>query len=677
MSTAAQHPHLTVVPPPAAAPLEGVVVEKAGRPAWLGPALSHAKESRLYLPHAGRGYRRLGARWVDRYQDDYPHMIAAARQALREAPVDKKGDLKQLKKDLRAEYLRHRLIHLGATSAWTLAGGTGLAVGTATGGLWVDLAAALGAWLYGIRHGVNDTPPTTVTLPAPLSAAASSRIAGPYATPAAEAVADEPELRQILAQLGFPNITIVGALTRDDGTRTVTFDLGGTGTVTKLRKETEGLAAALGRDLTMIDIDKVPGNAGRASLWMADSDPFEAPRPSPLLTQSGAIDSWRHGLPVAYDKRFRPVMLPLVNQNGVVAGGTRSGKGVAASNVTVGASMDPWVNLRIVAGKHNGEWDPYARAGIASTYFKPSAERLLQLIKALLADKNRRERELGLRQKSKMIPDLIAPLGGIELLIIDELATYTRPGKPLRDEILEALTELAAVAAGAGILMMLITQYPDVDVIPQALSANCKIRWAMPVENATQSNAILGAGQAGAGRDASKFDPPRPGLGWLRNPFAGTTDLARSFDLDEDERGEITTLLLRGAEIRQAAGRLAGQWEDPIEKHLLNATGLSSAAGGPKNDGVPGRSTAQLTDAQRHQIATCRAALDAMDQLGRDAAQLDEMASIIGAIKADELGDTLRAAGAGGSAKVTIDGRRVNGYRRADIQSALSFLLGA
>ncbi|MER7734111.1 hypothetical protein ABTX80_24790 [Streptomyces erythrochromogenes] len=677
MSTAAQHPHLTVVPPmptAAPAPLEGVVADKA--PAALrsdsaiARAVAHAAEHRGYLPLVGRGYRRIGQRWIAGYHDYHPHLVATAEQALAaEGDVAKQSALRDELEDRRAAGQRHRRIYLAKTSGWSLAATTVATAGTFTGGFWVTLATGLGAYLYGIRHGVGDEHQIAITLPVQPG------------DPAAEAGAptDEPELRQALAQLGFPNINIVSAMSRDDGTRTITFDLGGTGTVTDLRKKTEGLAAALGRDLTMVDIDKVPGNAGRASLWTASADPFETPRASPLLAQRGAIDSWRDGVPVAYGKRGNTINLPLLNQNFVIAGKTRSGKGVGASNLAVGTAMDPWVNLRIVAGKENGEWDAYAKAGVAATYFKPNPERLLALLQALLADKKRRERELGKRGKSKLIHDLRPQIGGVELLIIDELATYTRPGKPLRDEILEALIEYSAVAAAAGELCALITQYPEVDVVPQALSMNCGGKWAMLVENATQSNAILGAGQAGAGRDASKFDPPRPGLGWLVNPFAGITDLARSFDLDEDERGEISLLMQRAADQRRLLGRLAGQWDDPIEKHLLNATGLSSAAGGPKNDGVPGRNVTQLTGEQRLQLDALRGALAAMDQLGRDTAQLDEMAEIIGdSMTAEGLGALLRAGGAGGSVKVTIEGRgRVNGYRRADIADALKFLNGA
>lgn len=490
------------------------------------------------------------------------------------------------------------------------------------------------------------------------------------------------ELEEALRNIGKvrPNeeIKILAVPQRDkDGNTTVVFDLPPRVTVAELKKDLPKLAGALGRDASMVDVEKA-GAEVRSSLWMTDRDPFEDTRPSPLLKKPSQLDAWKDGVPVAWNKRGITIRLAVNNQSYVIAGSTRSGKGVGASNLVVGVSFDPRINLRIVAGKNNGEWDPYAKAGVASTYFKPNPERLLALLKALLADKDRRERDLGKLGKSKLVGPVIEQIGGIELLVIDELATYTRPGKPLRDEILEALIELSAVAAGAGILMVLITQYPEADVIPQALAMNCGARWAMRVENATQSNAILGGGQASAGRDASKFDPPRPGFGWLVNPFAGVTDLARSFDLDEDERGEITMLLEKAAKIREKAGRLAGQWDDPIEKHLLNATGLSSAAGGPKRDGIPGRNVLNHTPAQRMQIAHCRQALAAMDQLGRDVAQLDEMAQIIGAIQGSQLGEVLRAAGAGGTVKITIPGRggQVRGYQRADIEDALNLLLG-
>jgi hypothetical protein len=491
------------------------------------------------------------------------------------------------------------------------------------------------------------------------------------------------ELEQALRNIGEvkPNeqIQILAVPQRDkEGNTTVVFDLPPRTKVANLVRKIEEFAGALGRDSMMIDVTKA-GTELRTSLWMTDRDPFEEARPSPLLKAPSQIDAFKDGVPVAWAKRGNTIRLPISISNIAIGGGTRSGKGVGASNLAVGSTFDPRINLRVVAGKNNAEWNPYAATGNASTYFKPDPHRLVALLDALIADKDRRERDLDKLGKSKLVAPVIEQIGGIELLIIDELATYTRPGKPMRDEILEKLVLLASVAAGAGILMAVITQYPGVDVFPTELAINFTTKWAMRVDTAQQSNAILGAGSSGMGRDASKFNPPRPGLGWLVNPFAGVTDKARSFDLDEDERGEITMLLEKAAKIREKSGRLAGQWEDPIEQHLLNATGLSSAAGGPKRDGIPGRNILNHTPAQRMQMDACRGALKAMDHLQRDVAQLDEMAELIGGgMTKERLGELLRAAGAGGVVKVNIEGRgRVNGYQKADIADALSLLEGS
>lgn len=552
------------------------------------------------------------------------------------------------------------------------------ALGTAAGYGWYLVSRPFDA-------GQPAPAPTTEaqTLAAPVNLSKPELQAGgrEFNAPPPPALTVE-ELDQALRNIGEvkPNeqIRILAVPQRDaEGNTTVVFDLPPRTTVAELKKKLPRLAGALGRDASMIDVQKA-GTEARTSFWMTDRDPFEAARPSPLIKAPAQVDAWNEGVPVAWNKRGIAIRLAIRSQSYVIAGMTRSGKGVGASNLIVGAAFDPRINLRVVAGKNNGEWDPYAKTGVASTYFKPSPERLLALLKALLADKDRRERDLGKLGKSKLVGPVIEQIGGIEVLVIDEVATYTRPGKPLRDEILDALIELSAVAAGAGILLVLITQYPEVAVLPQALSMNCGGKWAMRVENGTQSNAILGAGQADAGRDASKFDPPRPGFGWLVDTAAGVTDLARSFDLDEDERGEITMLLEKAAKIRERAGRLAGQWEDPIEKHLLNTTGLSSAAGGPKRDGVPGRNVLNHTPEQRMQMDALRGCLKAMTDLGRDVAQVREMAEIIGGgMTETRLGKLLRDGGAGGTVKVDIEGAgRVNGYQKADIADALGLLEG-
>ncbi|UNM13786.1 hypothetical protein J4032_22075 [Streptomyces formicae] len=407
------------------------------------------------------------------------------------------------------------------------------------------------------------------------------------------------ELDQALRNIGEvrPNeqIQILAVPQRDrEGNTTVVFDLPPRTKVANLVRKIEEFAGALGRDSSMIDVTKA-GTELRTSLWMTDRDPFEDVRPSPLIKSPSQLDAFQEGVPIGWAKRGNTIRLPIRSSNIAIGGGTRSGKGVGASNVVVGASFDPRINLRIVAGKENAEWNAYAKAGVAATYFKPDPDRLVALLEAELADMKRREAALNDLGKSKLVAPVIEQLGGIELIVIDELATYTRSGKRRREEIMEQMVNLASVAVGAGIMFVIITQYPNADVFPTELAINFTTKWAMRVDSARQSNAILGEGSSGQGRDASKFDPPRPGLGWLVNPFVGITDKARSFDIDEDERGEISTLQEKAAKIREKAGRLAGQWEDPIEKHLLNATGLSSMAGGPERNGVPGRAVHQAT----------------------------------------------------------------------------------
>lgn len=685
-NTALEAPRLSLVKDDS-----NITTEATGRPAWIasGTALAKRAADTRALTYAGwtvAGYRELGRRWLEARHDEYPASIRSVKLALRATrDIEEQDRLRRMLKARRAAYRRHRRIFAAKTAGWLTVLGGGGAITAASGLWWVDFLAGAGTVGIAARHGrpepelePQDTGQPLEEAPAMLPAAVERAFDAP---PPPALTVDElvTALREIGMVRGNEQIIVLAAPERGkDGNTTAVFDLPPRVTVAMLQKKLGELAGALGRDASMVDVVKA-GTERRVSLWMADVAPFDAARPSPLLMRKGGIDAWRDGVPVAWAKRGNAVHLPIMNSNFLIGGMTRSGKGVGAANLAAGSSLDVRINLRIVAGKNNGEWDPYAKAGVAATYFKPNARRLLALLEALKADKDRREAELGKLGKSKLVPEAINRLGGIELLVIDELATYTRPGKPLRDEILEGLIELSAVAAGAGILMGLITQYPEVDVIPQGLAMNCGTRWAMRVDNATQSNAILGGGQASSGRDASKFDPPIPGLGWLVNPFAGVTDLARSFDLDEDERGEVTKLLTRAAELRKAAGRLAGQWEDPIEQHLLNTTGLSSAAGGPEHNGIPGRAVLHLSSEQRQQLDAVRGALAAMGQLGRDAAQTDEMAEIIGGgMAAERLGELLRAAGAGGTVKVTIEGRgRVNGYRRADIVSALKYLEGA
>ncbi|MYR84068.1 hypothetical protein GTY41_03695 [Streptomyces sp. SID685] len=152
-----EYPTLTLVPAAAETPVF------KDEPATRKPATSvraiAERTNRVahmaLLPHTLRGYRQLGRRWLERYRDSYPQMIASADRAILDADGDVAAQArhKEQRTELRAEYRRHRKLFLGKTAgvAGIVTGGVG--VGAVTGSLWLDLIAGLGVWGVGAFHG--------------------------------------------------------------------------------------------------------------------------------------------------------------------------------------------------------------------------------------------------------------------------------------------------------------------------------------------------------------------------------------------------------------------------------------------------------------------------------------------------------------------------------------------
>jgi S-DNA-T family DNA segregation ATPase FtsK/SpoIIIE len=160
-----ERPPLTLVPPPAETPV--FKDDAAGRPTWIESAKTVAETTNriatlALLPHTFRGYRQLGRRWVDRYRDDYPQLIASTDRAIREADgdVNQEARLKDRRAELRTEYRRHRLTFTGKSAGVAGAVAGGVTFGAATGSLWLDLIAGIGAMGLGAFHGRDRSKPT-------------------------------------------------------------------------------------------------------------------------------------------------------------------------------------------------------------------------------------------------------------------------------------------------------------------------------------------------------------------------------------------------------------------------------------------------------------------------------------------------------------------------------------
>jgi len=343
------------------------------------------------------------------------------------------------------------------------------------------------------------------------------------------------------------------------------------------------IASALGVHSDWLDLSVGRGagsSESRLEIWVSREDPFASAQASPLIGHKGKLDLWNDGAPLAFGKRGNAVLVRVRDTMMLVGGATRRGKGVLLANLNLGAAKDVRVNLRLFDGKASGEHNAFA--GLLSTFVKKNPERLALFLRAVLEDLDRRADFLDERGKAKLTEDLIEAIGGIELIDIDELATYTAKGtSPYVDEIVESLAQIGAVGAGLGVLLVAATQVPEVDIVRGRLRQNLISRAAMNTESPNASNTILGDGMAGQGYDASLIPLDQPGRFWFKSPDLGTVSL-RSFFIDDDDKAPI---IADAFELRKAAGRLPGQWHDPIEAKLTAWTGVSSAAGGERGNG--------------------------------------------------------------------------------------------
>jgi S-DNA-T family DNA segregation ATPase FtsK/SpoIIIE len=367
-------------------------------------------------------------------------------------------------------------------------------------------------------------------------------------------------------------------------------------TVDDVQKKTGSLASALGIPRHQMDI-RHEGREDQFSLWVSMTDPFGRTVPNPLIGQDGKINAWKKGLPLGFDKRGSIVLATISDYSLLVGGTTRSGKGMAIANILVGAMLDPRIRVRLFDGKGTGEY--VGIAGSLDTFVRRNPERLLQFLKVLAGELERRTEILVDLGVSKATEELLEQLGGIELVIVDELATYTVKGGlngQHAEEIVELLAQIAAVGAAVGIVLVLATQSPKVDVVPSRLRGNCSGRWAMRVESATASNTILGDGAAGDGYDSSKIENAKStrGRGWLTTPDTGFIE-ARSLFVDV-ENGDLRKAAKAGLELRRAIGRQPGECPDPIEDQLAAETGISMVAGGPTGKGTAVQAVPQMPE---------------------------------------------------------------------------------
>ncbi|MCG5220244.1 FtsK/SpoIIIE domain-containing protein [Streptosporangium soli] len=347
-------------------------------------------------------------------------------------------------------------------------------------------------------------------------------------------------------------------LTEDGGWSTVLQLPPGQRARNCLGKEAD-FASALGVGETQIVFELIPEHAGRLAVYVSKSDPFLKLYPSPLVGLTDPLDFWQ-GIPAGVNGRGKVEQLRLVDASLLVAGEPRAGKSAAVNQIIGSAAMAVTPKIHLFDGKGAGDHRPWRR--IAHTAIKRNAPALLTHLRKM---QDRMERVFDLLDNaggaSKLNPELCRQFGvDVELTIVDEMRYYvTSPQGP---EIVEVAADIASRGPAAGVVLILATQRMTKDGLPPELKGVCSLRWSMRVADVIASNAVLGAGAAGAGYDASDIPRTHRGVGILDADGADPMKL-RSYFLDDDGLAAVAAAAYA---LREAAGTLPERERDePVE----------------------------------------------------------------------------------------------------------------
>jgi DNA segregation ATPase FtsK/SpoIIIE, S-DNA-T family len=346
----------------------------------------------------------------------------------------------------------------------------------------------------------------------------------------------------------------------------------------------EELASALAVDEMQLIAERVRGkggHAGRLSLWIADDDPYAAVSVLSPLAEAEAWDFWQPA-PFGTTPRGRTVCLPMVWTSLLVGAIPRMGKTYVMRIPVTAAALDPYVRLIAADGKGGKDHRPYAL--VAHRYIPnalpESNRRLIAVLEEVAVDVVDRfgrlaEMDDEICPESKLTPQISRdPEHDMPLTVIsiDEIQNYLEDDTPLDPDdpknkktvgkrILELLTFIAKTGPAAGFVLILATQKPDGQVIPDTLRGQIGTRFALKVMTWQASETILGAGTYKAGMDASKLLKSHKGVGLLLGADGET-------ELDAGEAITLKTHLLeikairaacqRGRALREQAGTLTG-----------------------------------------------------------------------------------------------------------------------
>jgi len=207
----------------------------------------------------------------------------------------------------------------------------------------------------------------------------------------------------------------------------------------------------------------------------------------------------------------RPVRVPLIYRNMLLAGEPGAGKSVGLNNIVAHAALAIDCRLWLFDGKivELGLWRSCADRFVAND--------LSDAISALLdlqSEMDSRYVVLDDERRRKISrADGVLPV----VVVLDELAYFSATvGTKREQEAFSVLVrDLVARGRAAGIIVVAATQRPSADIIPTSLRDLFGYRWAFRCTTDTSSDIVLGHGWASRGYTAASVAPETKGIGFL------------------------------------------------------------------------------------------------------------------------------------------------------------------
>jgi S-DNA-T family DNA segregation ATPase FtsK/SpoIIIE len=270
--------------------------------------------------------------------------------------------------------------------------------------------------------------------------------------------------------------------------------------------------------LSVTDVRIIPDRenpSGKAAISVIRRDPFAAigDYTWPLLRSEKT--NVREAMPLGFDEYGRVVTARLLSRNLIVGGAPDSGKSSFLRLPAAYAALDPKARLWLMDGKsvEFEAWKTCAHSFVSG----PDLGGAVDMLTKLRDEMEARYQRIRAAGEVFVLPDM-----EIDVLMIDEVPTYTRPTVMTDKKAIEQIKTIQGllwtiVARGraAGVITFLSAQKPDANTIPTDIRDLFDNKLALHCNTKAMSDTILGAGAGEeAPANAATIPPGQPGVGY-------------------------------------------------------------------------------------------------------------------------------------------------------------------